>query len=87
MGVPRYERPDGRDDDVDIISYTEAIELVRRNARRKTYGTVRTHVPRDYVIPHPKKDEPYATVQLDYLGDFGDDKDPAEYALRMVGFE
>lgn len=68
----------------DVPSYADVIGLLRQRSRERVTNGMRMMLPRNGILPHPKKDEPYATVELDYAGDFGDGKDPAEYALRML---
>ncbi len=86
MGIPRLERPES-DDGADIVSYVQAIHLLRAENRRCVMRTTKRPRPCDYTIPHPKKDDPYVTVELDYVGNFGDDKDPNAYALGMLEWE
>jgi len=88
MGAPRLERQE-LSEHADVISYAEAIALLQENTRRRLLANAHRRSRGAYIVNHPKMDEPYATVELDYAGNFSmnDDKDPAQYALDVLGYE
>lgn len=64
-----------------IVPYREAVSWIIESNRRRT----RDAAPRILRFPHtPPKDEPYATIEMDYEGDFSPTKDPFEYVLHQL---
>ena len=82
MGIPRLER---HDDGTDILSYQEAIGLLREGTRRQVRRTTARR-DRAYTIPLPEKEfEPYATGEMLQRGDFREEgKDPYGYVLASL---
>lgn len=83
MGAPRLNELPAEHETNDVLSYADAIETLRDSNRRRASNAIRGA----YIIPLPrKKPEPYATVEMDYAGDFSDHKDPVQYTLDVLGF-
>lgn len=86
MGAPKLSTTADAHEDVEIPTYAAVVDMLRQeNARR-----YRSNLGRAYTVRLPRqtpKPQPYATVELDYVGDFRNDKDPFSYALRVLGWE
>lgn len=82
MGVRKLNERLAEEDSGEILSFADAVGLVRSGSRQRTQKTV----ARPYTIPMPsRKPEPYATVELDYVGDFREEgKDPYSYVLSSL---
>ncbi len=78
MSARPLEQPTERDEQ--ILSCPGVAEEVRDEARQKLQRTTQ----RMYTIPFPHKD--YATIELDYRGNFSDAKEHGQYELDMLGW-
>lgn len=75
-----------QDDNDEILSYADAVGIIRVNNETRRRARRTTH--RAYTIPLPKKEcEPYATVEMEQRGDFGDNKDPYQNVLSALNLD